>query len=63
MINTWEDMIKVVGSMGERELADAINYEVATYCRASIIKRMHSRFAKLRTARERQSLLKGEILL
>lgn len=60
---TWKDLYVVLPMMDEATLRDAINHETSTYRRKSIIARMHSRYSKLRTARERDLLLKGEMLL
>jgi hypothetical protein len=56
-------LYETLGTMTEDQLRSAINYEVSTYKRRTLLSRMHSRFAKLRSARERSALIKGEILL
>ena len=62
-IEGWRDMLARIGSMTEAELANCINYEVSRYKRPTIIKRLHQRYAKLFTARQREELLRGETLL
>jgi hypothetical protein len=62
----FENMKHLYGTlstMTEDQLRNAINYEASTYKRRTLLARMHSRFSKLRSARERSALVKGEILL
>ena len=60
---TWAQLYAIINTMDEETLRNAINHEVSTYRRKSIIGRLHSRYAKLRTARERDLLVKGEVML
>jgi hypothetical protein len=62
-IQSWRELYTVIHLMGEEQLRNAINHEVATYKRGTIIARLHSRYCKLRSARERELLVKGETLL
>jgi hypothetical protein len=61
--NNLNHLYKTLGTMTEENLLTAINYEVSTYKRRTLIQRMHSRYSKLRSARERMALIKGEMLL
>lgn len=63
IIESWKQLHKVLGTMDESALREAINYEVSTYCREAIVRRMHQRYAKLRATRERDALVKREMLL
>lgn len=63
MIENWKYMMKILPSLTEEELKNAINYEVSTERRRTVIERLHQRYAKLHTAREREGLLSGEVVL
>lgn len=63
VFNSWREMITNVSKLNEDELRDSINYEVSTYRRKAFIARMHQRYARLRSERERAALLAGETLL
>jgi len=55
----WTELIAKLPHMTERELKDAIAAEAAGEARASHLARMHTRYGKLRNARERKALLRG----
>lgn len=56
-------MINKINEMGEAELQLALNMEASTYRRKAIITRLHQRFTKLRSNREREGLVAGTLLL
>ena len=60
---SWKDMQERLTKLSEEELKGFINYEASTYRRKSIIFRLHQRYSKLRARRERDSIVKGELLL
>lgn len=63
VITSWRDLIAKLMQMSEEDLRNAINFEVSTYRRKAIISRLHARYSKLRAARERELLIKSEMLL
>lgn len=63
VIKSWNDLIIILPEMDEETLRLAINYEVSVYKRKAVIKKMHQRYAKLFTKRQRDQLLAGEVLL
>ena len=63
MVKTWKELVKEINGMGEQELMLAINLEASSYKRKAIITRLHQRYAKLRSQRERDGLLAGTFLL
>ena len=63
VFTSWRELISSVGRLNEQELRESINYEVSTYRRKAFISRMHQRYARLRSERERALLLAGEMLL
>lgn len=63
MIESWLELMKVINGMDEVALQSAINLEVSTYRRKAIITRLHQRFTKLRSQREREALIAGKSLL
>jgi len=54
----WTELIAKLPGMTERELKDAIAAEAAGEARASHLARLHTRYGKLRNARERRELLR-----
>lgn len=54
----WTDLVARLPHMTERELKEAIREEANGAARASHLARMHARYSKLRTARERKALLR-----
>jgi hypothetical protein len=59
---TWRKLVTLVGSMSEDDIKNALNYEVSTTNRSSIVLRLHQRYTKVRMFRERIALRKGELL-
>jgi len=51
-LSTWD----------EETIRNLINYEVSTKNRSSIVTRLHQRYVKLLTARQRDGLSKGVLL-
>lgn len=62
-ITNWKDMCERINTLDEEELRQLINFEVSTFKRRTVIERMHQRFTKLRSTRERVLLITGETLL
>jgi hypothetical protein len=52
-------MIAVLSDLTEDELKTALDAELQTHKRPAIARRLHQRYSALRTARERDELLKG----
>jgi len=63
IIQSWKQMMEVIGTMTEDDLKLAINMECSTYKRKAIIKRLHSRYGQVMLKRQREQLLSGEYLL
>lgn len=63
MIESWQEMVKVINGLDESQLQTEINVEVSTYRRKAIITRLHQRYTKLRSQRERAGLIAGKHLL
>ena len=61
--DSCNEAVKAIPGMTEGELLHAMNYEVATSRRPSLIHRMHTRYTKLRQAREEAAMLEGQLLL
>jgi hypothetical protein len=59
---TWRELLPTIGIMTEGELKNALNYEVSTTNRKTIVVRLHQRYTKVRMFRERLSIRKGELL-
>ncbi len=55
----WRSMIAVLSDLTENELKAALDAELKTHKRPAIARRLHQRYSALRTARERDELLKG----
>lgn len=60
---SWREMQASLNTMTEEELRTAINHEISSYGRKALIERMHMRFEKLRSLRERAALINKEMLL
>lgn len=63
VIESWAHLQKVIGTLTEEELRFTINYEASVYKRRTIIERLHQRYTKVRSTRERKQLVAGEGLL
>ena len=63
IFQSWRELMADIMKLTEQELKDAINLEVSTYRRKRFIERMHMRFERLRSERERAELVAGETLL
>lgn len=61
--DTWAQMMRELPGLDEEALRTLINFEVSTQRRRNFLRRMHQRYAQLRTKRERDQLIAGEILL
>lgn len=63
VFKSWRELMTKLMSLSEQDLRESINYEVSTYKRKRFIERMHMRFERLRSERERAQLIAGETLL
>jgi hypothetical protein len=63
LFTDWREFIAQLRMMTEPELKNAINYEVSTNNRSSVVIRLHQRYTKLRATRERNELIEGSVLL
>ena len=63
VFKSWRELMADIMKMTEQELKDSINLEVSTYRRKRFIERMHMRYERLRSERERTELVAGETLL
>lgn len=63
ILNDYDLLNKDLPNLGEDELKNLINYEVSTKCRRTMIERLHQRYAKLVTKRQRDGLVAGTTLL
>ncbi len=55
----WRSMIAVLSDLTEEQLKQALDAEMKTHKRPALARRLHQRYSALRTARERDELLKG----
>jgi hypothetical protein len=55
----WRSMIAVLSDLTEEQLKAALDAELKTHKRPALARRLHQRYSALRTARERDELLKG----
>lgn len=62
ILASWESMNESLTTLTEDQLKLLINYERSTRDRRNLIERMHQRYGKLRTARERIELMNGGML-
>lgn len=62
VMTSWRDMHEKLSEMDEDTLRESINYEASVYKRKAILNRMHQRYCRLRNARERDQLARGELL-
>jgi len=53
----WRGLAATLNTMSEDEVKRLLNDEMARLRRPSIVKRLHQRYAMLRTARERADLM------
>ena len=57
----WRELNAVINEMTEEELALAIKIEVKSAPRNEVLIRLHARFCKLRSQRERAELLESVV--
>ena len=55
----WRSMIAVLSDLTEEQLKAALDVELKTHKRPALARRLHQRYSAMRTARERDELLKG----
>lgn len=55
----WRSMIAVLSDLTEEQLKAALDAELKTHKRPALARRLHQRYSAMRTARERDELLKG----
>lgn len=60
--NKWLQFTKELQTKSEDELIAMINQEIIVGGRESSLVRMHMRYAKLRTMRERRDILNGILI-
>ena len=60
--DTWRGLLERVADMTEDELKSALNYEIVTTNRSSIVLRLHQRYTKVRMFRERDTIKNGGLL-
>jgi len=53
----WRSMTVLLGDMSEAELKQTLDEELVTHRRPAIARRLHQRYASLRTARERVEIM------
>lgn len=63
ILNNPDRLNKDLPTLSEDQLKRLINYEVSTKCRRTMIERLHQRYAKLYTKRQRDELIAGKALL
>lgn len=61
VLKDWHTCVRYVSEMTENELRTLLNYELSTKHRETYITRIHERYSRLRTLRERQALLSGMV--
>ena len=57
ILRSWASLNEVIGELREDQLKDLIHWELENKKRPDIVERLHQRFAKLASAREREELL------
>ena len=57
--HSWNDFINCLGEYSESELKDLLGYESKHRKRKHFISRIHARYSKVRSAREREEILNG----
>ena len=60
-LQNWRSLNAVINRLEEDELAMAIKLEVNGPARAELLKRLHARYCKLRSQREREALLENAV--
>lgn len=63
IFKSWKELMSTLNTLDEEQLREAINLEVSLYKRPRFIERMHMRFDRLRSTRERKELVEGRTLL
>jgi len=59
---SWKEMTSALNTMNEETVRAYLNHENSTHKRASYLTRLHQRYCTLRDDREREAVLKGELL-
>lgn len=62
LLSDWALLNRDLSSLREDQLKELINAEIAGKKRESFLTRMHQRYAKLVTARQRAEMLEGKLL-
>lgn len=55
-LNSWADLNKMLGMFREDQIKEMMEIEMANRKRKDIVERLHQRYSKLRTARERKEI-------
>jgi len=58
----WKYLTVQLEAMSENDLKTHINYEASVHKRRSYLRRLHQRYCALRDKREREQLIRGELL-
>ena len=53
----WRSLAATLNTLSEDEIKKVLDFEMDNQCRPSIVRRLHQRFAMLRSARERAELM------
>lgn len=56
ILKSWHTLNESLGEMREDQVKEMLELELRTKCREDIVERLHQRYTKLRTARERLEL-------
>ena len=56
ILKSWKSLNEFLTEMREDQVKEMLEMELKTKCREDIVERLHQRYTKLRTARERLEL-------
>lgn len=56
ILKSWKSLNEFLTEMREDQVKEMLEVELKTKCREDIVERLHQRYTKLRTARERLEL-------
>jgi Trp operon repressor len=55
-LSSWADLNKILSMLREDQVKEMMEIELANRRRKDIVERLHQRYSKLRTARERKEI-------
>ena len=55
-LNSWADLNKMLSMFREDQVKEMLEIELANRRRKDVVERLHQRYCKLRTARERKDI-------